>query len=219
MHSPTEEKIIRSIDFGQDDRETARQKALFYAGLIEDYIEQNFHSHTAYTVNKTTESPANENYIIRKGSGVLTISTHFGSNRTYNGPGWREHFSFYIEARHHNEELDTTVHINDSLVFTLRIVFGILGAALALAILAILNVGGTGELLYLFIAFFAAMGGFLGNLTGQLIYRLKTASLHQKNEIDAVSEEWDNLGQTLNIIFQEGEGFSFEKARGSTGYE
>ncbi len=216
MSTATEEKIIRSLDFPEDNRDSARKKALFHCELIEDYVRQTFQIQPAYAIEHMSDSPGNHTYRIRKGSGELRIETNFGMNTAYGPGGPRNYYTLSLEAAHRNLALDATVETNNAIVWCLRIIFGfLLGFPLALAGMKF----GAGPFLFLVLGAGAAVGGFIGNVFGHAYYAWRERQLTTLGEIDEVAEDWGHLSDTLEMIMIENEGFSYTKRRGANIYE
>ncbi|MEM9226597.1 MAG: hypothetical protein AAGA45_01385 [Verrucomicrobiota bacterium] len=217
MSSPTAEKIIHSVPMEGLSKAQAENRAVFLEGLVEEYVRGVFAGKHNYKIDKQRISPGNVTTTIRRGGSEILIQQHFGLNTRYDSGQPVNFYTCYVEAIHRNRTLDDTAHFNDSIVWCLGAAFGILGAFIGLYTSHYIVV--ISEIYYGIVLVFGTIGAFLGRFIGRVIFRTRATQLNAHGALDAFTDEWDYMQETLGIIFEEGEGFSFTQAPGRTGYE
>ncbi|MBC2595355.1 hypothetical protein H5P28_13890 [Ruficoccus amylovorans] len=216
MSSATQEKIIRSLDFPGEDRGVALEQALFYTGLIDDYIRQTFRIDPRYKITHTSDSPGNQLTTIRRGSGELRVETNFGLNTTYGPDGTRNFYTLSLEATHRNLTLDATVETSDFIVWSLRVVGGLfIGGPIGLVATHVIGPA----FFYVSVGVGAGLGGIVGNFICRKYYQRREHQLQKLGEIDEVAGDWSHLSDTLSMIMIEKEGFNYTQRRGANLYE
>ncbi len=224
MESATEAKIMRTVDFDGDEREAALKEAVFLQERVDEYVAASFGSRHHYQVNKTQASPGNTLTSIRRGSGEIIIETNFGQNTRYGPGGAHKYYCTYVEVSHKNHALDQAVKTTETVKWCLQASFGVLGALIFFTLIQLTGAvaqakRAMGIGMVFVIMSCAAIGGFAGTLVGRWYYRLRYRSQENSGEIDELEDDWANMQETIEIIFDKSQGFNFDHARGANHYE
>lgn len=207
LHSATEEKIIRTINFPDEDADGALKEATFLLDQIDLYIDQNFSDKALYQITQHDSSPGNRLYTIQKGSALLEVKTDFGTNIKYTGNVAEKYYCFSATASHRNTALDQTERVNKDIESSFRVIGGAILGFMALIFAAI--AGGGGPIILLGFSGGAAIGALLGDFIGQIIRKRVEHNLEQRGEIHEVEHEWTILKQTLSIVCESDDGFAY----------
>lgn len=201
LDSITERTFTRSIHFEDHSKEEALSQTAFYQEQIAYYLANVFNGKKDFSFSCEQKHDTDREFMIRKGSAILTVNAVFGINTSYAEHPPRKFYTFTATAAHRNEVLDNTDKTNDVIEWAFRIIGGVLLGGF-LALLLILFGGHLGfHLVTLAFGFGSAAGGFIGHLIARRIYRTMETKLEAKGEITEIEAEWSLLTETLELVF------------------
>lgn len=205
-------KFSRSLHFGELPREKALEQARFCQEQIGYYLANTFKDDPAYQVLGEQRNETDRTITLRKGGAVLTVETSFGINTTYDTHPPRKFHTFTAAVSHHNETLDNTGRVCDTVEWSFRIIGGLVIGVIC-SVLLIFGIGvASGHLIFLTFSFGAAVGGVVGQLIGNRIHRNVEDRLESKGELTDIENEWRMLTETVTLILDEASPAATEQA-------